>query len=199
MFVTLVLGPTRPSQPTYVLNRRHSPIAHLRPPCRLSVPMLAITVQASRAPIEGALGRETADWIRARRWGALRPRAPSTQRSKRQSEQVTPGHQWYTGRRLGSETGLMPWFPRHPNLACTNEVTPYGESPEATRPDTHGHTAESTAGRHRRPHGQTPRRKQREEQREEEQQQQAGRYHRGSNPGVEPRVGHAQHIQEKKK
>ena len=30
-----------------------------------------------------------------------------------------------------------------PNLACTNEVTPYGESPEAIRPDTHGHTAES--------------------------------------------------------
>ena len=30
-----------------------------------------------------------------------------------------------------------------PNLACTNEAAPYGESPEAIRPDTHGHTAES--------------------------------------------------------
>ena len=38
-------------------------------------------------------------------------------------------------RRLGSETGLLPWFPRHPNLACTNEATPYGEIPEAIRPE----------------------------------------------------------------
>ena len=91
MFVALALGPNLSSQPTYVLNRRHSPIAHLRPPCRLSVPMLAITVQALRAPMGGALGRETADRIRAGRWGALRPRAPSTQRSKRQSGQVTQG------------------------------------------------------------------------------------------------------------
>ena len=30
-----------------------------------------------------------------------------------------------------------------PQPACTNEATPYGESPEAIRPDTNGHTAET--------------------------------------------------------
>ena len=37
---------------------------------------------------------------------------------------------------------MLPWFPRHPNLACTNEATPRGESPEAIRPDPDGHPAE---------------------------------------------------------
>ena len=32
------------------------------------------------------------------------------------------------------------WYPR-PQPACTNEVTPYGESPEAIRPEARGHTA----------------------------------------------------------
>ena len=59
---------------------------------------------------------------------------------------------------MGSETGLLPWFPRYPNLACTNEATPYGESPEAKRPDTvglrrhtHEHGTQSQASPTRRP------------------------------------------------
>ena len=33
---------------------------------------------------------------------------------------------------------ILPWLLRSPNLACTNEATPRGESPEAIRPDTEG-------------------------------------------------------------
>ena len=61
---------------------------------------------------------------------------------------TTGGREQVWGPGLGSLLTMLPWFPRYPNLACTNEVTPRGESPEATRPDTKGHTA-----RYRRPHG----------------------------------------------
>ena len=37
---------------------------------------------------------------------------------------------------------ILPWYPLTPNLACTNEATPRGESPEAIRPDPDGHPAE---------------------------------------------------------
>ena len=36
---------------------------------------------------------------------------------------------WGTG--LGSLLTMLPWFPRYPNLACTNEAAPCGESPDA--------------------------------------------------------------------
>ena len=42
--------------------------------------------------------------------------------------------------RWGWDWSSGTWYPR-PQPACTNEATPYGESPEATRPDTGGHTA----------------------------------------------------------
>ena len=61
---------------------------------------------------------------------------------------TTGGREQVWGPGLGSLLTMLPWFPRYPNLACTNEETPRGESPEATRPDSRGHTA-----RHRRPHG----------------------------------------------
>ena len=49
---------------------------------------------------------------------------------------TTGGREQVWGPGLGSLLTMLPWFPRYPNLACTNEVTPRGESPEATRPDT---------------------------------------------------------------
>ena len=56
---------------------------------------------------------------------------------------------------MGQEPGrlqtVLPWRLRSPNLACTNEETPRGESPEATRPDSRGHTA-----RVRTPYGEIP-------------------------------------------
>ena len=61
---------------------------------------------------------------------------------------TTGGREQVWGQRLGRLLTILPWFPLTPNLACTNEETPRGESPEATRPDSRGHTA-----RHRRPHG----------------------------------------------
>ena len=70
-------------------------------------------------------------------WGALRPRAPSTQPYDRHCEQVTPGHPWYMSRRLGSETGLRPGILRW---------TPTLRAQMRQR-----HTA-----RVQRPHGQTP-------------------------------------------
>ena len=69
------------------------------------------------------------------------PRGEGTRGTTGDREQV-----W--GQRLGRVLITLPWFPLTPNLACTNEETPRGESPEATRPDSRGHTA-----RHRRPHG----------------------------------------------
>ena len=76
-------------------------------------------------------------------WGALRPRAPSTQPSDRHYEQVTPGHHWYMSRRLGSETGLrlgiLRWTPtlraqmRQRHTARTRR--PDGRDTE----DTHAH------------------------------------------------------------
>ena len=50
---------------------------------------------------------------------------------------------------LGRLKTILPWYPFAPNLACTNEAAPRGESPDghtAEIPD--GHTAES-------PHGHT--------------------------------------------
>ena len=49
---------------------------------------------------------------------------------------TTGGREQVWGPGLGSLLTMLPWFPRYPNLACTNEETPYGESPEAARPDT---------------------------------------------------------------
>ena len=51
------------------------------------------------------------------------------------------GHPWGTGNRLrrqglGRLLTILPWYPLAPNLACINEAAPYGENPEATRPDT---------------------------------------------------------------
>ena len=37
---------------------------------------------------------------------------------------------------LGRLLTILPWYPLASNLACINEATPRGESPEATRPDT---------------------------------------------------------------
>ena len=65
---------------------------------------------------------------------------------------TTGGREQVWGQRLGRLLTILPWFPLTPNLACTNEETPRGESPEATRPDSRGQTA-----RVRTPHGETPR------------------------------------------
>ena len=60
---------------------------------------------------------------------------------------LTPlGHPGGTGNRLreqglGRLLTILPWYPLASNLACINEATPRGESPEATRPDSRGHTA----------------------------------------------------------
>ena len=51
------------------------------------------------------------------------------------------GREQVWGPGLGSLLTMLPWFPRYPNLACKHEATPCGESPEATRPDSRGHTA----------------------------------------------------------
>ena len=59
--------------------------------------------------------------------------------------QLDLGHIEGTGNRCGVGTGLHDLVIPDPNLACTNEATPYGESPEAKRPDTvglRGHTHE---------------------------------------------------------
>ena len=74
--------------------------SQLRPPCRLSVPMLAITVQGAEGAsftrlIAGSNGkspgRKTAEMDTGTCWGAIRQAALSTQPCDRHSEQVTPG------------------------------------------------------------------------------------------------------------
>ena len=55
--------------------------------------------------------------------------------------QLDLGHIEGTGNRCGVGTGHQDLVIPDLNLGCTNEATPYGESPEATRPDTRGHTA----------------------------------------------------------
>ena len=55
---------------------------------------------------------------------------------------TTGGREQVWGPGLGSLLTMLPWFPRYPNLACTNEATPRGESPEAIRPEPDGHPAE---------------------------------------------------------
>ena len=60
---------------------------------------------------------------------------------------TTGGREQVWGPGLGSLLTMLPWFPRYPNLACTNEETPRGESPDgrtprvptATRPRHPGH------------------------------------------------------------
>ena len=61
------------------------------------------------------------------------PRGEGTRGTTGDREQV-----W--GRGLGRLQTILPWFPATPNLACTNEAAPRGESPD-------GHPAEI-------PHGQ---------------------------------------------
>ena len=73
---------------------------------------------------------------------------------------TTGGREQVWGQGLGRLQTILPWFPLTPNLACTNEETPRGESPEATRPDTRGHTA-----RFQTPYGEIPRTRSRTEPR----------------------------------
>ena len=61
---------------------------------------------------------------------------------------TTGGREQVGGQGPGRLQTFLPWSSGAPDLACTNEATPRGESPEATRPDPKGHTA-----RYRRPHG----------------------------------------------
>ena len=62
---------------------------------------------------------------------------------------LTPlGHPGGTGNRLreqglGRLLTILPWYPLASNLACINEATPRGESPEAIRPEPDGQTAET--------------------------------------------------------
>ena len=63
---------------------------------------------------------------------------------------LTPlGHPGGTGNRLreqglGRLLTILPWYPLAPNLACTNEAAPRGESPDGhTAEIPHGHTAET--------------------------------------------------------
>ena len=65
---------------------------------------------------------------------------------------TTGGREQVGGQGPGRLQTILPWSSGAPDLACTNEETPRGESPEATRPDTRGHTA-----RARTPHGEIPR------------------------------------------
>ena len=45
---------------------------------------------------------------------------------------------------LGRLLTILPWYPLAPNLACTNEAAPRGESPDGhTAEIPHGHTAET--------------------------------------------------------
>ena len=90
--------------PTKAIDRRHSPLALSRPPCR-----------------RGSSSETNPNVIHA--------------------VQLDLGHIEGTGNRYGVGTGHHDLVIPDPNLACTNEATPYGESPEATRPDTRGHTA----------------------------------------------------------
>ena len=55
------------------------------------------------------------------------PRGEGTRGTTGDREQV-----W--GQRLGRVLTTLPWFPLIPNLACTNEETPRGESPDGTTP-----------------------------------------------------------------
>ena len=55
--------------------------------------------------------------------------------------QLDLGHIEGTENRYGVGIGLHDLVIPDPNLACRNDATPYGESPEATRPDTQRHTA----------------------------------------------------------
>ena len=52
---------------------------------------------------------------------------------------TTGGREQVWGPGLGSLLTMLPWFPRYPNLACTNEETPYGESPNAIRRESERH------------------------------------------------------------
>ena len=58
---------------------------------------------------------------------------------------TTIGHHWGTGTGGVWDWSSGTWYAR-PQPACKNEATPYGESPEAIRPETHGHTAEIPNG-----------------------------------------------------
>ena len=58
------------------------------------------------------------------------PRGEGTRGTTGDREQV-----W--GQRLGRVLTTLPWFPLIPNLACTNEETPRGESPDGTTPRIH--------------------------------------------------------------
>jgi len=84
---------------------------------------------------------------------ARRPEGPTREESPEESfcptdHRLTPlGHPGGTGNRLreqgrGRLLTILPWYPLASNLACINEATPRGESPEAIRPDPDGHPAE---------------------------------------------------------
>ena len=64
---------------------------------------------------------------------------------------TTRGREQVGGQGPGRLQTILPWFPGAPDLACTNEATPRGESHTAIRPryrrpsgrDTDGHPAET--------------------------------------------------------
>ena len=96
--------------------------------------------------------------LRDRPAAMARSRTPVTERARHEARQegnlnpgggegtwgTTGGREQVWGPGLGSLLTMLPWFPRHPNLACTNEAAPRGESPDGhTAEIPHGHTAET--------------------------------------------------------
>ena len=143
---------------TLTMKTRYNELA-MRPSTDVSLLLTTPAASPSSRPSRASSYRTA---LRDRTAAMARSRTPVTERARHEARQegnlnprvgegtwgtvMGPEQVWGPG--LGSLLTMLPWFPRHPNLACTNEATPRGESPEATRPDTKGHTA-----RHRRPHG----------------------------------------------
>ena len=145
-----------------LLMRKYSELV-MRPSTDVSLLLTTPAASPSSRPSRPSSDRTA---LRDRPAAMARSRTPVTERARHEARQegnLNPGGgegTWGTvmgpeqvwGPGLGSLLTMLPWFPRHPNLACTNEATPRGESPEATRPDSRGHTA-----RFQTPYGEIPR------------------------------------------